>query len=516
MNRQLQEDQIRLAAEGDLEVFITLVHPLRVLGSIHREVIRWWNREDAGKYQLVLLPRDHGKSALLAYRIAHAITKDPALRVLLISSTANLATKQLKFIKDILTSDIYRRYWPEMVNADEAKREKWTEREISVDHPKRKEEGIRDPTIFTAGLTTSITGMHADVIAPDDIIVMDNAYTEEGREKTELQYSFLASIAGTDAEFWVVGTRYHPKDLYGSLSAKTVDIYKHGLLVGQEPLYEKFERPVEDKGDGTGQFLWPRQQRYDGMWFGFDENVLAQKKANYIDQTQFRAQYYNNPNDISNSSISRDYFQYYDPKFLYRIDGRWYYRGSRLNVFAAIDFAFSLARRADFTCISVVGVDGHGNYYILDIDRFKTDKISEYYDRIFKLHQKWNFNKLRAEISVAQDVIVKDLKENYIKPNGLALAIEDFRPSRAEGSKLERIEAILQPRYANRQIWHYQGGNCQTLEEELILFAPPHDDVKDSLASCVDSCVPPTLFKARFNTINPIELTHPRFGGIAA
>src|SRR5882672_6212709 len=95
-------------AEADLEYFIELVHPLRLLGNIHRELIRWWTKSDSRKYQLVLLPRDHMKSALIAYRVAWELTKDPTLRVLYISSTSNLATKQLKFIKDIFTLDKYR------------------------------------------------------------------------------------------------------------------------------------------------------------------------------------------------------------------------------------------------------------------------------------------------------------------------------------------------------------------------------------------------------------------------
>jgi hypothetical protein len=158
MSKSERWTEIRSECEADLAKFIQLVHPQRVLGAIHHKVIKWWNREDAKSHQLLLLPRDHQKSALLGYRCAHAITKNPAVRILYISSTSNLATKQLKFIKDILTSDIYRRYWPDMVNIDEAKREKWTETEISVDHPLRKQEAVRDPTIFTAGLTTNIAG----------------------------------------------------------------------------------------------------------------------------------------------------------------------------------------------------------------------------------------------------------------------------------------------------------------------------------------------------------------------
>src|SRR5690606_25459484 len=195
-------------AEADLLTFIRLVHPHRVLGSIHEELIRWWCRQYAKSHQLTLLPRDHGKSAMIAYRVAWEITRNPAVRILYISSTANLAEKQLKFIKDILTSKIYRRYWPEMVNEDEGKREKWTSTEISVDHPKRKAETVRDPTIFTAGLTTGIVGMHCDIAVLDDVVVGDNASTQEGRSKVKTQYSFLSSIEGTGAREWVVGTRY--------------------------------------------------------------------------------------------------------------------------------------------------------------------------------------------------------------------------------------------------------------------------------------------------------------------
>jgi hypothetical protein len=104
-----KKELIRLQAESDLESFIRLVHPQRVLGACHIDLIRWWTREEAKSHQLVLLPRDHGKSAMVAYRVAWEITRNPAIRVLYISSTSNLAQKQLKFIKDILTSDIYRR-----------------------------------------------------------------------------------------------------------------------------------------------------------------------------------------------------------------------------------------------------------------------------------------------------------------------------------------------------------------------------------------------------------------------
>lgn len=509
--------QIKEAAEGSLESFIRLVHPGRVLGAIHVDVINWWTREDAKSHQLLLLPRDHAKSAMVAYRAAWRITKNPAIRILYISSTANLAEKQLKFIKDILTSDIYRFYWPEMVNVDEGKREKWTNNEISVDHPTRKAEAIRDPTVFTAGLTTGITGLHCDIAILDDVVVKENAYTEEGRNKVQEQYSLLSSIEGADAEEWIVGTRYHPKDLYETLMKAEVELYDdEGEQIGTEPLYEKKEHQVENRGDGTGEFLWPRQRRKDGKQYGFDIAILAKKRAQYFDKVQYRAQYYNDPNDPDGGGIARDYFQYYNKEFLSRSNGKWMYRNRRLNVFAAIDFAYSLSKKADYTTIAVIGVDSDRNYYVLDIDRFKSGQIGEYFQHILTLHQKWDFRKIRAEVTAAQAVIVNDLKLNYIRAHGLALSVEEFKPNRHGGSKMERMMAILQPKYHNLQIWHYMGGHCQTLEEELILTNPPHDDVMDALSNAIETAVAPSNLTSSNSTSFKPSTTqaHSRFGGI--
>jgi phage terminase large subunit-like protein len=281
-----------------------------------------------------------------------------------------------------------------------------------------------------------------------------------------------------------------------------------------EPLFEVFERQVESIGDGTGEFLWPRQQRSDGKWFGFDSKVLAQKKAQYLNKVHFRAQYYNDPHDVDSSPIQRSQFQYYDPVYLSCRDGKWFFKNERLNVVAAVDFAYSTGKRADSSSIVVVGVDGKMNYYVLEIDRFKTDKISDYFNRILRLYEKWGFRKIRAEVSVAQQVIVKDLKENYIKPHGLSLAVEEYRPSRWQGAKEERIMSTLEPKYANQQVWHYQGGNCQVLEEELVFTNPAHDDVKDALASAIDFAVAPLdIFKLKKEKDHEFKF-HGRFGGV--
>ena len=509
----MNKKEIREAAEQDLEVFIRLVAPQEVIGSCHSEIIRWWTREEAKSHQLLLFPRDHGKSRHIAYRVAWELTKNPTLRILYISSTSNLAEKQLGFIKGILTSKIYQQYWPEMINPTLSHRRKWTNTEIEVDHPARQKENVRDPSIFVAGLTTNIVGMHCDIAVMDDVVTNDTAYSQEGRNKVQSQYSLLSSIEGAEAKEWVVGTRYHPKDLYNDmLNMKEVLYNDEGEPIGEQPIYEIYERPVEDRGDGTGNFLWPKQRRKDGKWFGFDIATLARKKGQYLNKTQFRAQYYNDPSDPDSRPIDYDKFQYYEPRHLKQEGGRWFYRGKRLNLIASIDFAYSLRETADWTALVVIGVDHDNNIYILDIQRFRTNSISEYFKKILTSSNRWGFRKLCAETTAAQAAIVKSLKQDYFAPHGLAIKVEEIKPTKHQGSKEERLEAVLVPRYDNGQVYHFKGGQTQLLEEELVQRNPPHDDIKDALANAIDHAVRPQ--KKVFSSSDQSNVVfHPRFGG---
>lgn len=501
-------EETRKRAEADLLFFITLVAPHRILGAVHKELIYWWTRDEALDNQLTLLPRDHQKSALIAYRAAWWVTRYPETTVLYVSATADLAEKQLKFIKDIFTSDRYRLYWPEMVSINDNERETWRVDEISVNHPKRKLEGVRDPTIKAVGLTANTTGLHCNLAVLDDIVVPTNAYTQVGREQTRAFYSQLSSIETTGAKEWVAGTRYHPSDIYKDM----IDMKEYYYDAEQDEyvdreVFEVFERKVEV----NGEFLWPKQRREDGKTFGFDAQELARKKAKYLDVTQFFAQYYNNPNNIENSIIDGTKFQYYDRSKLQDFGGAWYIEDKLLSIFSGIDFAFSLSKAADYTAIVVVGADAEGKLYILDIDRFKTNKISVMFDHVSKLYQKWKFRKLRAEVTVAQIVIVEQFKE-FMRKEGYYFTIDEHRPSKHMGSKEERMNANLEPRYSNQVLWHYKGGNCQVLEEELLVAHPEHDDIKDCLSAVLEIVQIPGRRTMRTQT-NVIY--SPKFGGVA-
>ena len=508
--------EIRETAENDLFFFARLVNPGYAYGSIHRELYHWlqdyylYGKGDAqSTNKLVMLPRAHLKSHIAATAVAWLIVRHPEITILYLSATAELAESQLYDVKNILDSPVFRKYWPEYIHPEAGKREKWASKSIMVDHTKRKEEGIRDATVKIAGLTTNTTGWHADVIVADDLVVPENAYTEDGRLSVRKKTSQFTSIRNAGGFTIACGTRYHPNDIYATFKEQITDIFDDdGMLVDKTHVWAIKEFAVEE----DDVFLWPRTVRTDGKAFGFNKNVLARISAEYEDRTQFYAQYYNDPNDPESARMGEEVFQYFNRRLLVSEGGRWFYNGKRLNIYAAVDFAFSLSAAADYTAIVVVGIDEDQNIYVLDIDRFKSFKTIDYFKHIKALHSKWNFKKLQAETTAAQKSIVDSIKD-YVRQDGLRLSVMEYRPSRAEGSKEERIAAVLEHRYENYQMWHQEGGWTDVLEEELMQARPAHDDIKDALASAVSITVAParsSIDKMKdFFTAGPKS----RFGG---
>jgi len=497
-------------AEDDFVVFAKLVNPSRLYGEVHYEVMRWLSDPNASTDQLLLLPRSHMKSHLIAVWCAWWITKHPDTTILYVSATEDLAISQLYAIKSILESPVYTRYWPDMIVPEEAKREEWSARNIKVDHPLRKERGVRDRTVAARSVGSNTTGLHCDVLVFDDIVVPTNAYTKEGRQKVQASYSQFSSIANTGAITKVAGTRYHGDDIYNMLLTMNYEVFDdEGQIVDTRPLYDSFVREVEE----NGSFLWPREIcPTTGKWYGFDNKELSKIRAKYIragERAQYYAQYYNNPNDPESERVDGDKFQYYDRKHLTFDNDTWYFNSKPLAIFCAGDLAYTTAATSDFTAYAVVGVDSDGYIYLLELDQFKTSKYHDYYMALERLWEKWRFKKVRIESNAGASVIIEYIKDQFRK-EGIPLVVEG---KQSRGEKVERVAAILEPRYESGSIWHYRGGYMSIYEEQLILERPSHDDLKDAVAAAVEISKPPSARQHGFVRRGENIITHERFGG---
>lgn len=506
----MTREEIIRRSEEDLFFYAQLVNPAYMYGDIHKEVFRWLGDPNCSTDQLLLLPRGHLKSHMLATWTAWWVMKNPSTTILYLSATEDLATQQLYAIKNILTSDIHMSFWPKLIMPNEADREEWNFKNIKIDHPIRKEQGVRDRTIAARSVGAGTTGLHADVLVFDDLVVPENAYTEEGRNKVAASYSQFSSIANTGAISKVAGTRYHGRDIYNQMLETTVEQFDDdGNVVDEKDMYEVMERVVER----DNIFLWPRTQNpKTGKWYGFNWPELAKIRAKYFasgERAQYHAQYYNNPNDPDEEGLDSDDFIYYDREHLQFENGKWSFRGKELTVFAGGDLAYTEGPKSDYTAFAVVGLDSEGFIYLLDLDQFKTTKYEKMYQAIEKLHRKWRFKRIRLETNAGANLIAEYVKDR-IREEGGSLVV-DGKPSK--GDKLERFGATVLPRYENSTILHFRGGFINTYEDQVLLSRPSHDDLRDAVGAAIEISKPPMKQRHRKQSRGSVITFDKRFGG---
>ena len=482
-----KKDEVREAAEASLWVFANLVGPTRMYGAIHEEAMNWLQR-GGDSNDLILLPRDHLKSHMIAVWCAWTLTRAPWETILYVSATDDLATNQISAIKDILTSDIYRRYWPDMVNDKEALREQWAQTDIKLDHPDRKRLAVRDASVAARSIKANTTGLHCTKLVLDDIVAPVNAYTAGGRDDVARGYSQLASVLSAGGCTKAVGTLYHPQDIYNTMrESKLTEYDVDGRAMREVPQYRIFERVVEE----AGVFLWPRTQHpKTRMWFGYNQMALEQKKATYFaanQMAQFYAQYYNDPNRSVISADTTFIINYYNPQFLKYDNEQWWFKDRLLRLYAGGDIAYTVNKKSDYTAFAVIGIDFENNVYILDLHQLRTDEYEEYYKAIEQMYDKWHFRNLRIETNAGANVIAKYIKTTFAS-NGKSLIIN---PQLARGDKIERSAAALVPRYNNGMMWHFRGGFMNVYEEQVKLARPSHDDLRDAVCIALEDAKAP-------------------------
>lgn len=524
--------EVREYLENDLWEFAKYVNPHYCYGEIHRKVFEWLSSEDCEKNQLILLPRAHLKSHCVAVWAAWQITRDPTTTMVYLSAGEDLAKVQIYAIKNMLTCDKYRELWPEMIEPEEGKREKWSAWSFNVDHPKRKEAGIRDHTLIIKTVRSGFTGLHCSHMVFDDVVTPENAYTEIGRKDVQRAVSQCSSVLNPGGYIKAVGTRYHPADLYSGMFDAEVKLFDdEGNPTGVAPLWDILEAKVENSPDQsmTGTFLWPRTfNTADRKWYGFNTQALAEIRAKYEsnnESEQFYAQYYNDPNDPASNRLTHSDFRYYNAAHLREEADGWYLRDPRtelltkLRIGAGMDVAGTGwsekgGKAADYTAIAVIGVDQEGLVYVLALNQFKTSDYEEYYRQVLDLHLYWGFKEIIVETnSVGKQV--KNAIENKAMEEGLRLRVTGLNRTWRDGSKQERHAATLEPRYKQGKILHFKGGLIPELEEQVLLARPRHDDLEDALCIAVENTgqAPKGLSYTQKDGKPRAIQAHPRFGG---
>lgn len=376
---------------------------------------------EKGERDLVMVnvPPEHAKSTTITMNyVTYRIAKDPNIRVLVVSKTAEMAKKFLYGIKTRLThprfSEFHVKYGPPGGYADGA--ESWSQDKIYVSGDIR-DSGEKDPTVQALGVRGHIYGARADLIVLDDCVDLTNAHEYE--KQIEWIQSEVVSRISASGTLLVVGTRLATRDLYLELrdARRYPDEISPWSYLAMPAVLEFADSPDD------WVTLWPKsnvpeagvrdqEPDEDGLFPKWDGSRLAKKRGRMQPRTwamvymqqQVNSEAIFSP-DAVKASINGARFAGLIPK---GIPGCREGGMDGLIVVAGLDPATS-----GYTAVVTVALDPRTQKrYVLEVFNKANVKPDEMRNVIMSMTEKYSINEWRIEKNGFQGFLVHDREIN--------------------------------------------------------------------------------------------------------
>lgn len=312
------------------------------------------------KKKAILLPRNHLKTSLCTIgKSIQMLLKDHNIRILIANQIWDKSREMLSEIKQHLEGKSALPYlWGPF------KSDRWNNDSIVIN---QRTKALKEPTISTTGVEAESVGGHYDLIILDDLMGLNNSQTPEQREKVKRYRRSMIDLLEPDGTVIEIGTRWHLDDTFNEIFTKERKYYE--VMVRQV---------VED-----GKIIFPKKfnKRFNQkfrIWESCAEpcmDFIEHLKTTHT-SAEFNAQYLNNPVDEENQIFKKGYFRYFNQ------------RPQNLMVSLKVDPAISMKQEADYTAITIAGMDPKGDIYVLDYLRGRWTP-HEIIDNIFKKHAQW-------------------------------------------------------------------------------------------------------------------------------
>jgi len=437
--------------ESRLDIFMRLLG-LRV-AQHHLLFINYWEHlESKGiKKGMLLAPRGSGKSTVcdVCWTAMKAL-QDPNLCILIASRTSDQAQAFLSAVKGMFVKQSFVDVFGDV------KGDKWDEQSISL---KGREPGKKENTFHIAGADGTVVSKHFDIIVCDDVVEEKNAKSETNRA-TVLRF-FYRSLLPTlkpGGIVRVLGTRYHPEDLYGYLSEKDPS-YKNSTIVLPAVFDKDTGEPIDLIEQPDGSFALPENgQVWDAE--GFPVKEVCERRQG-MPLGDFEAQYQNRVEFLRGDYFDSAKFQYYTeaPAELVRQLG--------LRVWMGVDLAASQKESADEFAVVVVGIEPSSfKIYVLDYiaGRFLFTRQKQI---LVDMFDQWDPIRTFVEANAYQSVLESTVKDEF----------PDVRtqPIFTTVDKITRAMAFS-TYYDRGQVFHRKNRSAK-LDGQLAGF--PHAKLKD-------------------------------------
>jgi len=240
--------------------------------------------------------------------------------------------------------------------------------------------------IYARGFGTRVRGAHPYWIVVDDGLNDESAYSETQRRKqVDYFYNAITNMIVPGGVIVVVGTPFHQQDLYGDLAENP------------EYMFRKYQAL-----NGPGKRpLWPER---------YSRARLFQKRRE-IGAVRFTREF-------QCEAIADDMSLFPLPLFQQAPQEQRtaklglpleFWREVGVTPYMGVDFALSSSVSADYTVIWVMGIDGFGNRWIIDIFRDRGMSYQTQLSKMNEMGRKYEPALLFVEANQAQRIFGDEL-----------------------------------------------------------------------------------------------------------
>lgn len=383
------------------------------------------------KKNLILAPRGFGKStALTVAVIVLEVLMNPNIRILIGSKSDKQARGFLDEAKQCLQKErlieIFGIQGGEKITV-------WNEDAINV---LGRTIAAKEKTVTALGSGGSVTSRHFDLIIADDLVDNKNSRTTlQRRELHKFFYQTLRPCLEPKGRMYVLGTRYHPDDLYNWLMTK-------------DPEFNITTFIIPALVDGESQY----PERYE------TEELLSLRTS--MGTIFFDSQLMLNTDSMRGEIFKYDYFKWYSKL------------PPRLRIFAAADLALGKKTQHDFFAIVVLGYDDNENIFILDTYAGKIS-LEQQNKMILHYHEKHDPILFGIEANAYQGAKIEELKKT---PEGKHVRAVPIFTREDKVTRAQKFAVY----YERGEVYHPEHG-VEGLEDQLCSFPNgDHDDLFDA------------------------------------
>ena len=427
-------------------------HPamlMNVLGYAVEDFHKYWMDEILGKEKnlLILAPRGHGKSILLANYVIWRIIQNPNIRILVVSATGKQSTDFMSVVQGQFENPDFIEIFGDYRNV-----KKWNNMEIMV---KGRTKIMREATLSVSSYGGAIISRHVDLLIADDVVDEDNARTQTQRELLETWFfKSLTPVLEPNAKTIALGTRWHYEDLYNTLIQKG---WRH-VIMGT-PVAPTFDDIGILNG---GDPLWRDQYPID----------ILRERYIKMGSIFYNSQYFNDPTGMKGQIFEYDWFNWYEDGDAREIQTIW----------IGVDPASSLQKYADYTAICVIGITKTGDIYVLDIFQGKIPIMTQI-EKIREYTAMYKPTAVAIEVNAYQRVLAQHME-------ALMCPVQEITTLTDKVSRALKIQPYIQ----NRKLY-VKRSMKETLVKQMIQFPKTEKkDMLDSLQLAIEASVGGTIF----------------------